>query len=201
MLELKNGLELLKKEGRARNFEMSFRKKSGEIRNGMLSAEIIEVENEPCVITVVEDITGRMLAEEERKANLWFLESMDKINQAIQGTGDLKKMLSNVLDMVLEVFDCDRAYLLFPCDPEAQTWNVPMERTRPEYPGALAQGLDGASRRAREAATLPAARRPGQSRRLGIGVGTQHRVELLLQQARRGHRAVGAEHLVNQRVA
>ena len=51
-------------------------------------------------------------------------------------------MMSDVLDVVLSIFDCDRAFLLYPCDPEAAAWQVPMERTRPEYPGALALGLD-----------------------------------------------------------
>ncbi|MBU0691404.1 PAS domain S-box protein [bacterium] len=51
-------------------------------------------------------------------------------------------MMRNVLDTVLLVFDCDRAWLVYPCDPEAATWNVPMERTKPEYPGASAINLE-----------------------------------------------------------
>src|SRR6267378_4093721 len=33
---------------------------------------------------------------------------------------------------------CDRAWLVYPCDPEAASWGVPMEHTRPEFPGAFA---------------------------------------------------------------
>ncbi len=68
--------------------------------------------------------------------HLRFLESLDKVNRAIQGTSDLQQMLQDVLDAVISIFDCDRTYLLYPCDPEASTWNVPMERVKPEYPGA-----------------------------------------------------------------
>ena len=32
--------------------------------------------------------------------------------------------------------------VLHPCDPQAATWSVPIERTRPEYPGAWAQGVE-----------------------------------------------------------
>ena len=57
--------------------------------------------------------------EEERQAHLWFLESMDQVNRAIQGTNDLEQMMSDVLDAVLSIFNCDRAWLVYPCDPEA----------------------------------------------------------------------------------
>jgi PAS domain S-box-containing protein len=63
-----------------------------------------------------------------------FLESLDLINRAIQGTSDPDKMMCDVLDSVLDIFHCDRAYLLYPCDPQARAWRVPMERVRPECP-------------------------------------------------------------------
>jgi PAS domain S-box-containing protein len=88
------------------------------------------------------DIHDRKLAEEERAAHLWFLESMDRINRAMQGTNDLERMMSDVLDAALEVFDCDRAWLLYPCDPEAPSWRAVMEHTRPQFPGAFALGTD-----------------------------------------------------------
>ncbi len=93
-------------------------------------------------VGAVTDITERKQAEEERQAHLWFLESMDQVNRAIQGTNDLEQMMSDVLDAVIAIFDCDRAWLVYPCDPEAASWKVPMELTRPEYPGAYALGRD-----------------------------------------------------------
>jgi PAS domain S-box-containing protein len=89
---------------------------------------------------VMVDITERKRAEEERRAHLWFFESMDRINRAIQGSNDLEQMMSDVLDEVLSVMDCDRAWLVYPCDPEVKSWEVAMEHTRPEFPGALALG-------------------------------------------------------------
>src|SRR4029453_5040763 len=81
-------------------------------------------------------------AEEERQAHLWFLESMDKVNRTMQGTNDLEQVMSDVLDAVLAIFNCDRAWLVYPCDPEAASWKVTMEHTRPEFPGIFALGLD-----------------------------------------------------------
>jgi PAS domain S-box-containing protein len=31
---------------------------------------------------------------------------------------------------------------MYPCDPEAESWVIPMERTTPDYPGAKALGVD-----------------------------------------------------------
>jgi PAS domain S-box-containing protein len=87
-------------------------------------------------------ITGRKLAEAEHRAHVWFLESMDRINRAMQGTNDLEQMMGDVLDAVLQIFAADRAWLLYPCDPDAPSWRPVMERTRPQYPGAAARGRD-----------------------------------------------------------
>jgi len=88
------------------------------------------------------NITELKRAEQERISNLRFFESMDQVNRAMQGANDLEQMMSDVLDSLLSIFNCDRAWLVYPCDPDAETWRVPMERTRPEYPGGFAGGLD-----------------------------------------------------------
>jgi signal transduction histidine kinase len=79
----------------------------------------------------------------EHHAQMWFLESLDKIDRAIQGTNDLDQMMGDVLDVVLASFRCDRAWLVYPCDPDAFQLGDPqvphrvhVERTRPEYAGA-----------------------------------------------------------------
>jgi len=94
------------------------------------------------VQTIGRDITERKVHEFERQAHFRFLESMDRINRAIQGTNDLTQMMIAVLDEMLEIFACDRAWLVYPCDPEAATWQTPMERTRLEYPGVLPLGVE-----------------------------------------------------------
>src|SRR5262245_12085007 len=92
-------------------------------------------------VGTVMDVTERKRAEEERQAYLWFLESMDQVNRAMQGTNDLEQMMSNVLDAVLAIFHGDRAWLVYPCDPEAASWTVPMEHAQPAFPGAFVLGL------------------------------------------------------------
>jgi signal transduction histidine kinase len=77
-------------------------------------------------------------AEEERRAQLWFLESLDRINRAIQSTSDFEQMLGAVLDVVLAIFNCDRAWLAYPCDPEVTSLRVLLQRTRQQGLAALA---------------------------------------------------------------
>lgn len=94
------------------------------------------------LVGISRDITEHKRAEEERLIHLRHLENMDLVNRAIQGTNDLEQMMGDVLDVTLSIFSCDRVWLLYPCDPDAASWRVPMERTRPEYPGANALGLE-----------------------------------------------------------
>ncbi len=70
------------------------------------------------------------------------LSLLDRITQIGLVSDNLQDVLSGVLDLTLEVFQADRAWFLYPCDPAAPTWSVPMERTRPEWPGLFAQGVD-----------------------------------------------------------
>ena len=46
-------------KGTVRNLEFRFRRKDGEQRDGLGSAELIEIEGEPCLMAVVADITER----------------------------------------------------------------------------------------------------------------------------------------------
>ena len=88
------------------------------------------------------DVTERKRAEAERQAQLWFFESMDRINRAIPGTKDLEQMMGDVLDVVLATFGCDRAWLVYPCDPDVASHRVRMERTRPDSVGAFGLGVE-----------------------------------------------------------
>jgi PAS domain S-box-containing protein len=87
------------------------------------------------ILVVNRDITDRQRAEDERRAHIHFLESLERVNQAIVQQTDVESMLQSALDATLSIFACDRAWLLFPCDPEAPSFRIPIEVFRPEYPG------------------------------------------------------------------
>ena len=62
--------------------------------------------------------------------------ALERVNSAIVEAKTSEEMLAAVLEEMLEIFDCDRAWLLLPHPPGSETFEVPMERTRPEWPGA-----------------------------------------------------------------
>ena len=68
------------------------------------------------------------------RARHWFVENLDRVNRAIQATNDLEQMMADVLDASLSIFDCDRAWLVYPCDPNARWQGVHMLRATPEFP-------------------------------------------------------------------
>ncbi|MCB2182220.1 MAG: PAS domain S-box protein [Desulfobulbaceae bacterium] len=94
------------------------------------------------LIFTLQDVTDRMLAEEERLTHLHFFESMDMVNRAIRGTSNLEQMMDDVLDVAVKIFDCDRAWLLYPCDPGAASWQIQVERSLLEYSGLLPLGTE-----------------------------------------------------------
>ena len=69
-------------------------------------------------------------------------DALERISRASLKAETMKEMLEEVLEEVLSLFSCDRAWLFYPCDPKASSWHVPMEQTRPEWPGAHILGTD-----------------------------------------------------------
>jgi len=74
--------------------------------------------------------------------HVYHLESIAALGQAISETQDVAQMMENAMQVTLSVFKCDRAWLLYPCDPNAPSWQVPIEATTPEYPGANTLNTD-----------------------------------------------------------
>jgi len=62
-------------------------------------------------------------------------EHLDTVNHIIINFRNTQKMLKDLLDAMLDIFNCDRAWLVHPCDPCADFFTVKVESTRPGYPG------------------------------------------------------------------
>jgi PAS domain S-box-containing protein len=83
------------------------------------------------VLETINDITAGKRAEEARQAHLLYVESIDRVVRALQGTNDPEHILSEGLEAARSIFDCDRAWLVYACDPDAGSWRVSTEVTRP----------------------------------------------------------------------
>jgi PAS domain S-box-containing protein len=83
-------IELFKEMGTAKNVEIPFIRKSGEHIVGEISGEIIDIDNESCTLTVVNDITSRKLVEKQ------LLDSQSALRQFashLQNVGEEEKVL------------------------------------------------------------------------------------------------------------
>lgn len=76
-------LNKVNKKGYIKNIEIVFLRKSGEERDGLLSAEKIELDGEECIITLVMDITER----KQLKTEIQQLERLNLIGEMAAGIG------------------------------------------------------------------------------------------------------------------
>jgi PAS domain S-box-containing protein len=86
-------------------------------------------------------VTKGERTETVRQDRLWFLESMDQISRAMQGTEGLGQ-LSHVLETVLPIFGCDRVWLAYPCDTESRTLRMAAQHACPEFAECTSLDLD-----------------------------------------------------------
>ncbi len=76
------------------------------------------------------------------KAHTWYLESLDLVSKELVKEQDADALLEKLTQLILQIFEVDRAWLVYPCNPNAAFFTVPVESTVPEYPGAFAKGID-----------------------------------------------------------
>jgi PAS domain S-box-containing protein len=70
-------------------------------------------------------------AEIDRQERLHFLECMERVNSAVQQSGgDLNRAMSALLDIVIDIFDCDRARVVTRLEIEPARWMQQFVRTR-----------------------------------------------------------------------
>ena len=74
--------------------------------------------------------------------NKKFKELLSLVSEQGLEEDNLSELLTSIFDEMLVFFNCDRVWCLYPCDPETESWRVPMERTRPEWPGAKELNID-----------------------------------------------------------
>jgi PAS domain S-box-containing protein len=58
-------LEALERDGHVRDLEMAFRARDGSTRTTLVSADVVQCDGEPCILSVVTDISARKQAEED----------------------------------------------------------------------------------------------------------------------------------------
>jgi PAS domain S-box-containing protein len=133
--EIQRLLETVRNGGTVQNYESERQRKDGSrIQVAITLSPIRDATGKVSGIsTIARDISEQKSMELERTENLRYFESMDRVNRAMQQAKDLEGMLNDVLGEVLDIFDCDRVGLVYPCDPTSPTWQIVMERAKPGF--------------------------------------------------------------------
>jgi len=79
-------------------------------------------------------------AEDAMATHVHYLQSIDNIEHTIHADMDIDESMGAALQVLLDDFQASRAWLLYPCDPDADFWSVPFERAVTAYPGAFEAG-------------------------------------------------------------
>jgi len=75
--------KVLEKEGRIQNLETSFRKMNGEVFIGWISGEIIQLQDEKCILSLIHDVTQRKKTEQALTENYSTLHNILESTDAL----------------------------------------------------------------------------------------------------------------------
>jgi PAS domain S-box-containing protein len=95
---LQEGLE---REGMVQSLEASFRRKDGTVVIGLMSASLIQIQGQPCILSLARDITERKQAESERRQLEDQLRHAQKMESLGSLAGGVAHDMNNVLGAIL----------------------------------------------------------------------------------------------------
>lgn len=116
-----------------------------------VGAERAWLAEEVRLLRMVAEIVAHTLqhieADRELTASARYLADLDRISRILTGRGRDADAMRALADEILDIFQADRVFFIHPCDPDAPTFHIRMESSRPEWPGAFTlarpQGLEG----------------------------------------------------------
>jgi len=113
-------VEILKEQGQTTDFETQLKRKDGTISSVLLSARIINYQNELCVLTTYVDITDRILAEESVAKRAAELQTVAKVSTTTATTLEPDRLLQAVVDLTKEQFGLYHAHIYL----VNESWNT-----------------------------------------------------------------------------
>lgn len=99
-------------------------------------------EGEKAVQLIVRNISLRQQQTRHLQKQQIFYQQLSEISDILSASQTLDSVANTLLDRMRDNFSAQRAWLLYPCDPDAEFWSVRYETTDKQYPGAFQIGAD-----------------------------------------------------------
>lgn len=131
--------QALQERGAVDNMEVKLRTKTGEVLVGLLSAEIVEISGERCLLAIINDITERVRAEEKLRAAQERDRLLAEIALRIRQSLDLDKILNSTVCEIRQFLKADRVYIGY-LDENSDALVV-AESVAPGFPPMLGYAL------------------------------------------------------------
>ncbi|MGE5656702.1 MAG: response regulator [Actinomycetota bacterium] len=129
----------LRENGVVRNYEFQFRTKIGEVKTALLSAEIITINRQTCVISVSQDISDRKKAEEKIRASEASLAVAQRIAHIGSWEFDPFTQETVCSEELFRIFDLDPNQKVL---TSAEMSNLIHPDDKPAFRSAMQQAID-----------------------------------------------------------
>lgn len=129
-------VQALREQGTARDIEVQVRRKSGEISDVLMSAELIELTGEHYLLTLAQDITGRKRMDVALRDKVSALQALAEIDREIIAATQSQSILDLVCRRAAELVRVDKSAIA------AQTASGEMEMTASYGLGDAEQARD-----------------------------------------------------------
>ena len=121
-------------------FTWLHRRANGEIFPAEVQMTLLKLTDGDIIQASVRDITERNKILEENASYIHHLEKLQQVQDVANASPSPDASLHNAIDEIRTIFEADRAWLIYPCDPQVEYLEIPLESCDPQFPGASIKG-------------------------------------------------------------
>jgi PAS domain S-box-containing protein len=135
----------LREHGEVRNLEAGFRMKDGQVRTGLMSARLIQIGGETCILSVTRDIFELKQAEEEIRRKADTMTALYETTHDLVIEHDLTALLRTIVERAARLVRASGGGLYL-CEPEQRQVRCVVSYNTPrDYTGVVLKYGEGAA--------------------------------------------------------